>query len=136
MASPSSSSSPAFPARAFVQTFDGTVPPDYRLVIEELRVRGTLIQTRESLPQGLTRDDLIVGDFSWTRDALKQLGIAMPSPPDYPECLRHLLHRRVWQSTLGEVRSLIERRSGDHSPELFIKPAVSRAHLLTIVYGC
>jgi hypothetical protein len=54
-----------------------------------------------------TRGDLVVGNFDWTRIAARQLGIELPTPPDYPECLSHLLHRKIWRSTLIEVLSSI-----------------------------
>jgi hypothetical protein len=108
--------------RAFVQAFaNGKLSPESTLVAGELARRGVTVvkkTTEETLqhPLPLTRDDLVVGDFDWTRSALSQLGIAMPQPPDYPACLAQLLHRRVWQSTLGEVE--------EGGETVFIKPAV------------
>jgi len=93
------SSAPGFPLRAYVQRFDD-VPPDYELVANELKARGIPVVFKRSediigKPWQLTRDDLVVGNFEWTRLALERLRIPMPAPPDYPECLRHMLHRRV-----------------------------------------
>ena len=107
--------------RAFVQEFgEGKLSPESALVVGDLRRRGVAVVTQTTeqtlrVPLPLTREDLVVGDFDWTRSALRQLGIAMPQPPDYPECLRPLLHRRVWQSTLGAVQAA--------GKEVFIKPA-------------
>lgn len=67
-----------------------------------------------------TRTDLVVGNHMWTRAALSHLGIAIPEPPDYPKCLEHLLHRRIWHSTLGEMATYVQ--SADH--QTFIKPSV------------
>jgi hypothetical protein len=54
----------------------------------------------------------------WIRHALSVLGVSMPSNIDYPQSLQHLLYRRVWQSTLGEVHSqLLQNPEG-----VFIKP--------------
>ena len=119
------SSSTSFPLRVFIQQFDASVPPDYKVVAEELSGRGIPVLACRNVPGDLTKDDLVVGDFSWTREALKQLGIPMPSPPDYPDCLRHLLHRRVWQSTLGQVRAFLKSNAHERPAQVFIKPAVS-----------
>ena len=47
----------------------------------------------------------------------------MPEPPDYPECLKHLLHRKIWSSTLGEVEIYILTPSDDKPEQTFIKPS-------------
>jgi hypothetical protein len=116
----------AFPSRAYIQQFRGVLPPDYRPVSEELQSRGIAVIGLDDISQAsqITRNDLVVGDFSWTRYALNKLGVAMPSPPDYPACLRHLLHRRVWQSTLGEVRTLLDGPADERPSQVFLKPAV------------
>jgi hypothetical protein len=75
-------------------------------VVEELHKRGVPIltmSTEEFLSvKNLTKDDLVVGNFDWTRHATKQLGIQLTAN-DYPECLSHLLHRKIWRSTLIDV---------------------------------
>ena len=86
--------------RAYIQCFDGTVPPDYVQVAEELRRRGVDVRVRSSeeviaTPMQLDAATLVVGDFQWTKRALAQLKISMPTPPDYPDCLKHLLHRDI-----------------------------------------
>ncbi len=43
----------------------------------------------------------------------------MPAPPDYPECLKSFLKRKVWKSTLGEVKKILETTTDN----IFIKPA-------------
>lgn len=115
-----------FPARAFVQIFQqGRFPPENELVVAELKARGVPIiaQTTEEFAHShanVTRRDLVVGDFDWTRAALKQLGVPFPEAVDYPDCLKHLLRRKIWQSTLGQVQELLLKGG----PEVFIKPAV------------
>lgn len=117
----------SFPSRAFIQIHDGgRLPPESAMVVQELSLRSvpTKICTTEELFGGdieLNRNDFVVGDFSWTKGALKRLGITMPEPPDYPSCLEHLLHRRIWKSTLGEVLSQLT--SFPDEPGIFIKPA-------------
>lgn len=55
-----------------------------------------------------------VGDV-WA--ALKKMGRPLPVPTDYPEELAPWMGRRVWRSTLGNARRLVE--------PTFIKPAAS-----------
>lgn len=119
---------PRFPARAFIQGTGDAVPKDNRLVQEELESRGipvVILHTESAeevpFPEDLSKMDLVVGDFQWTRCALRQLGVSMPTPRDYPECLQHLLHRRMWTSTLGEARA---RLAGDPTARFFMKPAL------------
>jgi hypothetical protein len=52
----------------------------------------------------LTPQSLVVGYLPTVTSALKQLHIPIPEPIDYPQCLRYLLHRRVWHSTVRDVR--------------------------------
>ncbi len=85
------------------------------------------LNTGTETGQGLTRYDLVVGDFSWVRHALSILGIPMPTNIDYPKCLEDLLYRRVWKSTLSEVQcQLLIQQSGEtgetDSGGIFIKP--------------
>lgn len=61
-----------------------------------------------------------MGDFSWTRAALARLGVPMPPAADYPDCLAHLLHRRIWRSTLGELAAALR---ADPAARVFFKPA-------------
>jgi hypothetical protein len=60
---------------------------------------------RRQLP--LKPDTLVVGYLPTVTSALKQLQVPLPEPNDYPLCLRHLLHRRLWLSTVRDVRDLI-----------------------------
>ena len=88
------------------------MPPDYKLVEEELTKRGVpiFLKTTEEIiskPLPLTKNDLVVGNFDWTRIATKQLGVELPTPPDYPDCLKHLLFRKVWKSTLSDIHSYL-----------------------------
>jgi hypothetical protein len=115
----------SFPKRAFVQVFyGGRMNRESTIVTKEMNRRGIDVFTFEtedilSKPLPLTRNDLVVGDFDWTRMALKQLKIKMPNPPDYPECLNHLLKRKVWKSTLQKVLKVLETATEN----IFIKPA-------------
>ncbi len=59
---------------------------------------------------------MVVGDHTWAKMSLKWLGIPLPDAPDYPDCLKHLLHRKIWLTTLGD---LLDREDKNY----FIKPA-------------
>ena len=102
-----------FPARCFVQAGDGrSLSEEAQLVQAEMTSRGIPCETRTAKEVLATGDtvlstDLFVGDFEFTRAALRRLGVKMPEPPDYPPCLQDILHRKVWRSTLGEVAALL-----------------------------
>ena len=82
---------------------------------------------------GLGATDVVVALPNWVDVALEVLGIAVPVPPDYPECLAHLLQRKVWQSSLGDVEAALG--AGEHT-QLFIKPAEgAKAFSGTVVHG-
>eukprot|EP01006_Ploeotia_vitrea_P003907 TRINITY_DN113488_c0_g1_i1.p1 TRINITY_DN113488_c0_g1~~TRINITY_DN113488_c0_g1_i1.p1 ORF type:complete len:266 (-),score=30.22 TRINITY_DN113488_c0_g1_i1:86-883(-) len=109
----------SFPSKAILQDEGG-----YDSLANELRSRGVEVVMRNfeaflNNPQ-VTKTDLVVGNHMWTRAALKTLGVATPKPPDYPDCLKHLLYRRIWQSTLGEIATYVQTATG----QTFIKPAV------------
>ncbi|MEV6279383.1 ATP-grasp domain-containing protein [Nocardia sp. NPDC051832] len=76
---------------------------------------------RRQLPLG--PDTFIAGDMDAMHGAMRQLGIPVPEPDDYPESLRAFLRRRVWTSTLGEVERVLETGS---APAVFVKPAERR----------
>ncbi|MFE3194866.1 ATP-grasp domain-containing protein [Nocardia sp. NPDC059240] len=76
---------------------------------------------RRQLPLG--PDVFIAGDMDAMHGAMRQLGISVPEPDDYPETLRSFLRRRVWKSTLGEVEKAVESGS---CPPVFVKPARRR----------
>ena len=64
----------------------------------------------------LSVDVGIVGYVGDIHQALKVLGLPKPKTIDYPDCLNDWMHRKTWQSTLGEMC--------DHYAEkVFIKPA-------------
>lgn len=44
----------------------------------------------------------------------------MPEASDYPKCLEHLLYRKLWTSTLGQ---LLNSFYSEHSETVFFKPA-------------
>jgi len=82
-------------------------------------------------PLPLTQHDLVVGNFDWTHIATKQLGCTV-TPPDYPKCIEHLLHRKIWQSTLGEVQAFLKSKERKVE-QVFIKPAESAKVFAAII---
>lgn len=72
----------------------------------------------------ITKDDFISGDIDIMFHAMKRLGIEY-SYNDYPECLKPYLHRKIWESTLGEVRKRLFDDLGNEVElglNWFIKP--------------
>ena len=72
----------------------------------------------------ITKNDFISGDIDVMFHAMKRLGIDY-SYNDYPECLRPYLHRKIWESTLGEVRKRLFDDLGNEVElglNWFIKP--------------
>ncbi len=76
---------------------------------------------RRNLP--LSRETFIAGDMPAMHGAMRQLGIDIPEPDDYPLSLRSFMHRRVWKSTLDTVEQGISMNMG---APVFAKPAERR----------
>lgn len=73
---------------------------------------------RRNLP--LSARTFIAGDMDAMHGAMAQLEIEVPSPKDYPLCLREFLHRRVWRENLGNLERAI---TSDMRAPVFAKPA-------------
>jgi len=72
----------------------------------------------------ITKEDFIIGDIPVMFAAMRQLGIEYKYS-DYPESLQKYLHRKVWSSTMREVRQrLFDGLDGEVELGLgwFIKP--------------
>lgn len=96
-----------------------------RIVEAEARRRGIEVRwftrkqiDRRVLPLG--DETFVMGAIPAMHGAMKQLGIPIPPPNDYPASLQPFLHRRVWRSTL---RALEERLWEGTAPPVFAKPA-------------
>lgn len=113
-------------SQAFIQELgNGKLRSEERLVVEELYRRGvpmTYYTEKRMQRRQLPLDDrsLVVGDMPCIIGALKQLGIPIPPPNDYPVSLNEFLHRRVWRSTL---RALEYSLATGLDRSLFAKPA-------------
>ena len=64
------------------------------------------------------RSTLFVGGAGAVRTALDRLGVTTPAVDDLPEPLARFRGRRIWHSTLGEVR----RSAGGPAGDVFVKP--------------
>ena len=69
----------------------------------------------------LTGESFICGDMDTMGGAMKQLGIEVPVPNDFPESLAPFLERRVWRGSLGGLGAMLEGGC-----EVFAKPAGRR----------
>lgn len=103
----------------------GRLNVESKCVKEELERRGvpvTLFHKKRMLRKHvpLTEGSFVCGDIPCCETAMTQLGLPIPEPDDYPECLRPFLHRRVWKSTL---RDLIHDFDMGGGKPVFVKPA-------------
>ncbi|MBJ6764455.1 ATP-grasp domain-containing protein [Myxococcaceae bacterium JPH2] len=114
---------------AFVQEYgQGRMESEMRAVLDVLRARGVPVEPflakrleRRQLP--VSRDTLVAGDVPTVLGALKLLGIEPPPTCDYPPSLAALLHRRVWPSTVRQLKALVLQ--GATGP-VFAKPGERR----------
>lgn len=67
----------------------------------------------------ISENTVVVGDVKCVEGALKQLGLNIPNPNPYPDCLKDFLHRRVWEMSIAELESKL--RDGLETP-IFAKP--------------
>ncbi len=91
------------------------------------------------LPRGFARADLlagrlplqpeivVVGGVGLVCEALRQLDVAPPTI-DYPDALEPFLGRRVWRSTLADLR-----RHVDTAPPRFVKPVADKRFVGMVV---
>jgi ATP-grasp domain, R2K clade family 2 len=103
---------------------NGRLCHESSLVVRSLQDRGIAVElftpkkiARRTLP--LSADTLVVGTIPVVQGALKQLGVEVPPPDDYPEALQRYLCRRVWRATLRDV----EYGVWEGAPAVFAKPA-------------
>ena len=77
---------------------------------------------KKHLKQGkikLTLNDFIAGDTDTMFTAMKQLGINYEYN-DYPECLKKYLHRKVWESSIKDIKEELYNNCAINP--IFIKP--------------
>lgn len=100
-------SRPRIEARAVIETFAARGLPTTTFTEKRLRRRQL----------ELDRSWLVAGDLDSVPLALRQLGVTPASLPTYPDALHDHLGRRIWRSTVQEVR-------GRHdAAAVFVKPA-------------
>ena len=112
--------------RALIQDVYADLPPSGD-VLGEFRRRGVPTELFADARSALGRlarcpDVLVVmGDLHVMNAVLDHHRLADCILPPYPAPLRDLLHRRIWEGTLGELRAGV---TGSMSP-LFVKPRQS-----------
>ncbi|MBN9117935.1 MAG: ATP-grasp domain-containing protein [Planctomycetes bacterium] len=78
----------------------------------------------------LARDTLLVGGTVAVHKALAQLGLPIPLPLNVPESLTAFAGRKLWTTTLGELRQQFE--AGSAAP-VFVKPLASAKEFAGLV---
>ena len=77
--------------------YGGRLGEEATILVEEFSKQGCNIVTRTledvmwGAPLKIVNTDIAVGNPEFVRLALKQLGIPIPLPPDYPRCLEPFL---------------------------------------------
>lgn len=104
-------------------------------IANEARRRGFDVQVASlrQLPRTLSAPPLLVaGGLPFIETALRTLGFPIPVPVDYPRNLEHFRERKIWPSTVGDVRRAIE----NGAPPVFVKPADRRKRFTGfVVFG-
>jgi len=70
----------------------------------------------------LSRETLVVGGTVAVHKALKQIGVPIPPPLNVPESLLSFTGRKLWATTLGDIRQQFQ--AGSPAP-VFVKPLTS-----------
>lgn len=114
---------------------NGRLDPEMLPLDRELRRRGVPVRlfTAKRIERrqlALAPDTLVAGYVPAVLGALNQLGVPAPEPNDYPASLRSHLHRRVWESTVGEVAALVH---DGRSRGAFVKPKGRVKHFTGLV---
>jgi hypothetical protein len=78
----------------------------------------------------LTRNTLLVGGTVAVHKALAQLGLMIPAPLNVPEPLHSFAGRKLWATTLSEIRRRFE--AGTTEP-VFVKPLASAKEFAGLV---
>lgn len=87
------------------------------VVARELEHRGWFVKgfhKSELDKLRLSKNTLVKGSIRTTRRALELIGVPQPENVDIPKGLMRYAHRKIWETTLGEIR-----RAGKR---VFIKP--------------
>lgn len=72
----------------------------------------------------LQHEDIVVGGIGVVRDAMRRMGLTVPSLPSLPQTLLPFAGRRIWPTTMGALRRRVDR-----GETLFAKPGPDRPKL-------
>jgi len=87
---------------------------------------------KKHLKQGklkLTLNDFIAGDIDTMFTAMKQFGIHYEYN-DYPKCLNKYLHRKIWESSIKDIKEELYDKCFINP--IFIKPKDKLKNLLVL----
>ncbi len=71
----------------------------------------------------LSSECIVAGDVEVITEAMRQMGIPIPVPNDYPKSLDKFLHRKIWTSRFSNLRQKFEEEWPD---PVFAKPKTHR----------
>jgi hypothetical protein len=94
-------------------------------ISSEATRRGFTVQSvsLRGMPRALLQPvSIVAGSLPFVETALRTVGASIPDPMDYPPVLQRFYDRRIWPSTVSQVRRLIE----DGNDPVFVKPAARR----------
>ena len=120
-------SGPMIPRCAFLEQ-SGTrkYAPEELLVLGECERLGIEVvpylakhMQRRQLP--LTRECFVCGDMDAMHGAMKQLGVEIPAPNDFPPSLEPFFKRKIWRGSVSSLEAALEEGRA-----LFAKPAGRR----------
>lgn len=69
----------------------------------------------------LKRDDIVVGGIGFAQRGMRRMGLSVPVIESIPESLKNFAGRRIWQSTMGDLRVRVEK-----GERVFAKPRPDR----------
>ena len=100
---------------------------EIRSLFDELQLRQISVRLfvekqlfRKRLP--LSHNILVAGYIPVVLNALRQLGVAVPKPNDYPQSLQSFLRRRIWQSTVQDIICGFHNIYYSVMSPIFVKP--------------
>lgn len=95
---------------------------DVKFVLESRKIPVTLFTTKklERRQLKLHKNTIVIGEIPIVQLALRYLGVEKSNATCYPESLRFMLKRKIWESTIKDVTSKVQM---EYFPMgVFVKP--------------